>query len=150
MNFPPYTKRPSRRENLTENLCDLPFSFGDYSEGTSSSFMASERKSYMKRGGCGAICRLSGRITVKLVGFRKRMAPSRQCNGATVRKIGASSRQNGTWPAVMMFEFPRALNCPARWLLTAASCSACFCAQSDPTGRITSTIHQENDPAHIE
>jgi hypothetical protein len=38
----------------------------------------------MKRGGCSAICRLSGRITVKLVGFRKRMAPSRQCNGTTV------------------------------------------------------------------
>jgi len=36
----------------------------------------------MKRGG-SAICRLSGRIAVTLVSFRKRMAPSRQCNGAT-------------------------------------------------------------------
>ena len=39
----------------------------------------------MKRGGGGAICRLSGRIAVTLVSFRKRMAPSRQCNGATGR-----------------------------------------------------------------
>jgi hypothetical protein len=30
----------------------------------------------MKRGGCSAICRLSGRIAVTLVSFRKRMAPS--------------------------------------------------------------------------
>ncbi len=37
----------------------------------------------MKRGGSSAICRLSGRIAVTLVSFRKRMAPSRQCNGAT-------------------------------------------------------------------
>jgi hypothetical protein len=29
MNSPPYTKRPSKEENLTENLCDLPFSFWD-------------------------------------------------------------------------------------------------------------------------
>ncbi|SRR6266478_5338755 len=27
--FPPYTKRHSRKENLTGNLCDLPFSFQD-------------------------------------------------------------------------------------------------------------------------
>ena len=33
----------------------------------------------MKRGGGSAICRLSGRIAVTLVSFRKRMAPSRQC-----------------------------------------------------------------------
>jgi len=39
----------------------------------------------MKRGGGGAICRLSGRIAVTLGSFRKRMAPSRQCNGATGR-----------------------------------------------------------------
>jgi hypothetical protein len=27
MNSPPYTKRPSKEENLTENLCDLPLFF---------------------------------------------------------------------------------------------------------------------------
>ena len=48
--------------------------------------MGSDRKSYMKRGRCSAICRLSGRITVKLVGFRKRMSSSRQCNGTTVEE----------------------------------------------------------------
>jgi hypothetical protein len=37
----------------------------------------------MKRDGGSAICRLSGRIAVTLVSLRKRMAPSRQCNGAT-------------------------------------------------------------------
>jgi len=37
----------------------------------------------VKRGGGSAICRLSGRIAVTLGSFRKRMAPSRQCNGAT-------------------------------------------------------------------
>ena len=36
----------------------------------------------MKSGGCSTICRLSGRIAITLVSFRKRMATSRQCNGA--------------------------------------------------------------------
>jgi|SRR6267378_1216287 len=27
VNSPPYTKRPSKEENLNENLCDLPFCF---------------------------------------------------------------------------------------------------------------------------
>jgi len=38
----------------------------------------------MKRSGCRAICRLSGRIAVTLtIRFRKRIVPSGQCNGAT-------------------------------------------------------------------
>ena len=43
VNSPPYTKRPSRKENLTENLCDLPFFFRDQPlEAPPSSFMGSE------------------------------------------------------------------------------------------------------------
>ena len=39
--LPPYTKRPSKQENLTENLCDLPFFFRGptHSEAPSSSSM---------------------------------------------------------------------------------------------------------------
>ena len=84
VNCPLYTKRPPETKTSTKIFVICHFSFGDYSEAPSSSFMRSDRRSYMKRGGCSAICRLSGRITVKLVGFRKRMAPSRQCNGTTV------------------------------------------------------------------
>src|SRR5437870_1030255 len=44
VNSPLFTKRPSREENLTENLCDLPFFFRGpaNSEAPSSSSMASD------------------------------------------------------------------------------------------------------------
>src|SRR5271167_1573089 len=43
VNAPLYTKRPSREENLTENLCELPFFFRGpaHSETPSSSSMGS-------------------------------------------------------------------------------------------------------------
>ncbi|SRR6266513_4255822 len=48
VNSPPYSKRPSRRENLTKNLCDLPLLFREpaLSEAPSRSFMGSNRRSY--------------------------------------------------------------------------------------------------------
>ncbi len=82
LNRPLYTKRPPETKTSTRIFVICHFFFGDYSEAPPSSFMGSDRRSYMQRGG-SAICRLSGRITVKRVSFRKRMAPSRQCNGAT-------------------------------------------------------------------
>jgi hypothetical protein len=82
VNCPLYTKRPPETKTSTKIFVICHFSFGDYSEAPSRSFMGANRRSYIKRGGCSAICRLSGRIAVTLVSFRKRMAPSRQCNGA--------------------------------------------------------------------
>ena len=37
------------------------------------------------------------------------------------------SRRSGTWPAMMMFEFPQSVNCPARRLLPACSASEFSC-----------------------